>query len=332
MQKIIHTLFLPTIFIFGNFFPLIVINFIRYFIPKQQIIQYDRYCNFSKDLYRGSTNRDVLFLVADSFRPGLELAIKTLRSTGCQCRILIFSSKIYIPDRVMNIFNRLNVEIILNSTNVPGRTISPHMNRYEYEREWLQNHINEVDRVFHADAFDVLFQKDPFSPEIKNDRLLFVVEPHLFQSCGWNIAWFKQCFNSSTFSKVKDKYIICSGSIIGGAIPYLQFLEIMISLPEWKSCYGSSLDQPIVNYLVWLNVLKDHDIKYNFTGCDGNFLTIQWCQLDKKIPLNQHQQIQSLGGSIPAFVHQYNRIESLATMFYGICNVPPPPVKFKGNP
>ena len=73
-----------------------------------------------------------------------------------------------------------------------------------------------------------------------------------------------------------------------------------------------------MNYLIWLGVAKDNGIDYEFTGCDGNFMTMQWCQIDGYIPVNKNHQIQSLEGNIPAFVHQYNRIENLTREFINI--------------
>ena len=205
------------------------------------------------------------------------------------------------------------------------------MIRFEYEMQWLENHIEEVDRIFHADAFDVLFQKDPFSPEIKTNKLLFIVEPHCFRSCGWNLAWFNRCYNWSTLLEIRNHYIICSGSIIGGARSYLKLLQLMISQEEWSDCYDTSLDQPILNYLIWLGIARDHGIEYDFTGCDGNFMTMQWCQMDGSIPINKKRQIQSLEGNVPAFVHQYNRIENLTRDFYQYCHITPYPIIHNHN-
>lgn len=293
---------------------------------------YPNYCNYSNDLYRGSSKRDVLMLAADSYSSGLEIAIKTLRSTGCQAKIIIFASPLFFfPDDVKPIFDQLDILLINNCSEKKGRKYVPHMIRFEYELEWLTSHISEVDRVFHSDAFDVLFQKDPFSPEIKTDRLLFVLEPHCIRSCGWNLAWINRCYNESVLNFMRHQYIICSGSIIGGAKPYLELLKLLVSQPEWTSCYDKSLDQAIMNVIVWTGKVKEAGIKYDLTGCNGNFLTLQWCMLDQHIPINDKDQITSLVGTVPAFLHQYNRLEWLTRKFYQKCKVFPIPLSYNHN-
>ncbi|EAX87278.1 hypothetical protein TVAG_347090 [Trichomonas vaginalis G3] len=316
---------------YRTFFPLIYIGFLIPFIVflftqrqnEQQTIIYPNTCNFSSNLYRGSTKRDVILFSADKFHPGLELAVRSLRSTGSQCRVIILAAKkIQINSKIQALFNELDVEIKDDCLNLhPERNYVPHMLRYEFEQQWLSENLDRVDRVFHADAFDVYFQKDPFGPEISTDRLLFVVEPHAFRSCGWNLNWMKTCYGETMMNKMRNRYIICSGSIIGGVKPYLQLLDLMISQDEWTSCWKPSYDQPILNYLVWENILDEQNIKYDLTGCNGNYLTMQWCLPTDSIRLNKQVQIMSEIGTVPAFFHQYNRNKPLESFLREKCKV-----------
>ena len=307
---------------FGFLIPFFIIELIK---PKKKNFKnnYQNYCKLSPPSYSSSNKRDVVLFSADSFHPGLELAIKTLRSSGCLCRIILLSSKkISIPHRSRKIFNELDVEIKDDCKNPdPSREYIPHMLRFELELNWLLENEKDIDRVFHSDAFDVMFQKDPFGSEITTKELLFILEPHCFRSCGWNLAWMKQCYGEEIMRDMMTNFIICSGSIIGGIKPYIKLLKLMINQKEWKSCWGSSLDQPILNYLVWSGKVKDSGINFDFTGCNGNYLTMQWCLLNQVVYLDQENHILSEENTIPAFVHQYNRNKTLLEFLYQKCNV-----------
>ncbi|OHT15704.1 hypothetical protein TRFO_13866 [Tritrichomonas foetus] len=260
----------------------------------------------------GSTNRDIVFFYATQNGDGLMLSIASLRQTGCRCRIILFVSKMFeITDSLVHFLTVNDVEIITHCDEKKGREYAPHMLRYEYELVWLENHINEVDRILHSDAFDVFFQGDPFTSSIDNSSLTFVVEPHCIRSCGWNIAWINQCYGAGGVDRLRHHFIICSGSISGPAIQYLNLLKLMTSQPAWKSCWGTSLDQPILNYLVWTGEVEKSQIQYKLTGCDGGFFTMQWCVVDKTVLMNEHNQIVSSFNTVPSYVHQYNRFPEI---------------------
>ena len=177
--------------------------------------------------------------------------------------------------------------------------------------QWIQQHKHEIDRILHSDSLDVFFQGDPFTSSISNDSLTFIVEPHCIRSCGWNIAWIDECYGRSGVNFHRHNFIICSGSISGNINEYHKLIELMISQDEWKTCWGPSHDQPILNHIVWSGLAKSLGIKYKLSGCDGGFFTMQWCVIDKNVLFNEHNQIISTGGSVPSYIHQYNRYQNL---------------------
>ena len=197
-------------FAFGFFVPFLLFPVLK---PKKLVNHslYSKFCDISDPQYSGSSRRDVILFSADSFHPGLELAVKTLRSAGSLCRVVILSSKpLKIPSKARKVFEQLDIEVRDNcSNNNRTREYVPHMLRFELEYQWLVENKNDVSRVFHSDAFDVMFQKDPFGPEITEDKVLFVLEPHVFRSCGWNLAWMKQCYGEKVMGSLMNNFIIC---------------------------------------------------------------------------------------------------------------------------
>ena len=268
---------------------------------------------------RGSSHRDVVFLFGNSFCRGLEIAIKTLRHTGCQARVVFFTVPSFVNDKkAMGVMNSMNVEVF---SECREENLVPHMIRYNYEYAWLVNHTGEVDRVLHADAYDIFFQADPFVDTIKKEYLTFIVEPHFIQSCGWNLNWFTTCFGHRETEKYKANFIICSGTICGGADHYTKLLKLMIHSPQWTSCYQPSFDQPILNWIVWSGQADEAGISYRFSGCDGGIMTVQWCVVNNEVRFNNYDQVLSPTNRVPALVHQYPRLEPLATHLNQYCRL-----------
>jgi hypothetical protein len=193
------------------------------------------------------------------------------------------------------------------------------MIRYECIREYLDGH-SDVERVFHSDAHDVFFQGNPFSSGLPSDAIEFVVEPHAIRTCGWNLAWITRCYGGRG-DVLSKRFIVCSGSIGGSAKEFRKLIGLMIGQPEWKTCWDFSLDQPILNYLLWTGEMDRYGIKYVLGGCEAGFYTIQWCTLEKQVIMNEDNVVVSRAGSAPFYIHQYNRVDKLGEFLFHRCFV-----------
>jgi hypothetical protein len=278
------------------------------------------HCNFNFTARAMGADTDVLFLYTTQWAPGLELAVRSFRSTCLQCRIVVFvGPQFKANDWQAALLKNLNVDIVRNCGNLSGRLLIPHMFRYECILEYMDEHPG-IQRVFHSDAHDVFFQGSPFASGLPSDRLLFVVEPHCIRTCGWNLAWISGCYGTSG-RQLSNRFIVCSGSIGGSASEFRKLIELMISQPAWKHCWDVSLDQPIVNYLMWTGEIDKHGIQYAIGGCESGMYTMQWCTYEKQVRMNSDNVIISQTGHPPFFLHQYNRIENLTAYLFEKCNV-----------
>jgi hypothetical protein len=95
----------------------------------------------------------------------------------------------------------------------------------------------------------------------------------------------------------------------------------MVSQREWGSCWEPSLDQPILNYLAWSGRVRHEGIRYRFTGCDDGFFTMQCCVLEANILRNEENQVVSLEGIVPSYVHQYNRNRPFPRDLFARCGL-----------
>jgi hypothetical protein len=280
-----------------------------------------RLCRYNHSEAPGSTARDVVFFYASSVDAGLRLSLKSLRSSGSRARVVLFAPRALRPSaRDRAALAALRVELLQHPPDGARRAV-PHMLRYELELQWLASHAGAVDRVLHSDALDVFFQGDPFARHVRADALTFVVEPQCIRSCGWNLAWVNRCYGEAGMQQMGHRFIICSGSIAGPARDYEALLRLMTAQKEWGSCWGRSLDQPILNWLVWTGAVREAGIRYRLAGCDGGFFTMQWCVLEGNILRNDDNQIVSLEGSVPSYIHQHNRNARFSRDLLQICEL-----------
>jgi hypothetical protein len=221
----------------------------------------------------------------------------------------------------LTLLSSLGVESVRDCGALPHQIrVVPHMTRFRYEHAWLLRHAGSVDRVLHSDAYDIFFQGDPFDDAIRSDYISFVVEPHFIRACGWNLNWFEQCFGR-VVDQFKNRFIICSGSIGGGADFYLRLVALMLNVSQWEDCYDESKDQPILNFLVWSGRVRDAGIRYRFLGCDGGLMTLQWCVINHIVRFNHRGQVLSPSNTVPAYLHQYPRLRGLRRYLFHSCGM-----------
>ena len=315
-------LFILYLFPFLLFSP--TFNFIHLIFSSHSssLIKRPRLCKSNHITIVNSTSNDVIFLFASRLNSGLELTLKSLKSTMCKAKIIIFTNKHF---KINNKFKKVcnNMDILIEFCNeYDGTDGIPHMLRFKCEYEWLKHNQNNTDRVLHTDAFDIFFQKDPFDPEIiHHDDISFVVEPHFIHSCGWNLKWFQECYGEEVYNNYSSNFIVCSGTIAGNSNQYFKLLELMLAQKEWKSCYGESKDQPILNYLIWSGKVDEKEVKYHFSGCDGGFATLKWCLINSEIKFNEYGQVILPSNNVPAYLHQYDRIPELSKYLYNACGI-----------
>ena len=280
-------------------------------------------CHFLPPHSPCSTRRDVILMYGTNTHNGLFLAVKSLRATGSNCRVVILvPSSFNASNTFLKFAEEYDIEIYSNCNMMRNDLTIPHMLRYEYESKWLNEHINEIDRVIHADGYDVFFQSDPFIAINDTKGLIFIQEEINILQCEWNANWIIDCYGRTSFSSISMNFIICSGVILGSAKEYLRFVMYMIERPEWTRCWSESMDQPIVNYLVYSGLLTDMGIDYKLFSCNDNVLNMQWCLYEKTPEISSMGYTLSPNGkNTPAILHQYNRFSEHMEYLGGLCDI-----------
>lgn len=195
-------------------------------------------------------------------------------------------------------------------TNIDKRDIQ--LKRYEVFFKFLEN--KNYKNILFCDSRDIYFQSNPFEFDYEG-QINFFLEDKKIKDCPYNSNWILKTYGKSEFTSIKEKIILCSGTVLGSSNKMKEYLDIMkknilkykykkkikylMTLrrdPEGRGC-----DQGHANYIVHKDLIKD---KYFYKNNDGPFATVFY--LDKLNFDDQSRLINKLGKPYLT-VHQYDK-------------------------
>jgi hypothetical protein len=194
---------------------------------------------------------------------------------------------------------------------------SPYKIRWEWYRRYLSTDATRFDRIFHVDAFDTFFFGDPFASAPNASLLYFQMEDKPLRDCPYNKQWILACHYDVNRFQLLGQTIACSGSLIGGAQPFRKFTEMLVTHPEWPSCWGRGFDQGDFNYIMYTSYRKEHDVE--MMDCNSGFLTMNYCSVDGISFDKQKRLLTPDGSKNVVFVHQYNRYDQADVVVTKLC-------------
>jgi hypothetical protein len=311
-------------FYFLNCILLTLVAFFRR--PPPEFIGYIRPrsypCAFESPWPITSTNRDAILFYATHWKPGLQLSLVSLLSTGTRCRIVLFVPGDFEANGVfMRLVKQFDIEIVRDCGIHKNFLPHGHLLRYECEEKWIAQNLHSLDRVMHSDSYDVFFQGDPFQPVIPHDKILLVKEDFAISQCDWNTQWIKECFGRATWNKIRDNNIICTGVIAGNASEYMRMVQYMRMRPEWTECWDDSQDQPILNNLLWTGAFAVHQFEFVYIGCFNGIFTMHWCQGAQELNFTGDNLLRTPNGDLPFLLHQYNRYQRVINALTEKCKM-----------
>lgn len=275
-------------------------------------------CRIPRESHARSSNRDVIMMMIAKKFGRIDLNIRSLRSTGCKARVIIFvDSALRVEKDFLSLTEDCGCEVdYINLTDQQKK--APHLARFQVYKQWLDKNIRDVDRVMHIDAFDTFFQHDPFNEGISHNALDIVLEDKKIGDCPWNSNWLEKCYGPKIRDELGRDVIACSGSIGGNAKLFKKLLKILVSLSKFKQCWNPSIDQAHLNYLLYTGRLERAHIPVKVHGCNSSFLTMTWCS-KKRREIDHTGLLLNPAGEEPALVHQYNRYKEVIEHYERIC-------------
>lgn len=174
--------------------------------------------------------------------------------------------------------------------------------------------------IFYADTRDVVFQDNLFkhrlglfSPTADStaDYLYFFCEdPNMtLGGCECNRMWVKTVFNEAMFNEIRDKKIVCSGTILGSRDRMIWFFRKyaqLMPLNRILELGDISTDQATTNVIAH---------KYNEVGAvimdSGDIVGTLAHTIYRKGPIHVEGDFVTTYDRRPAVIHQHDRREDL---------------------
>lgn len=207
-----------------------------------------------------------------------------------------------------------NIEyIIIDNSNIHVVNL-----RFKLYYDYLKKNKNKYNLIFLCDSRDVIFQKNIFKHPIinKNYDLYFFEEESndiTIDKCRFNSLYVKKT-KLKIESIVKNRKIICAGTILGNMKGILEYLSIFNNIldneihDEDKNQYG--IDAGINYKIIYGNLLKNINIFF----CNNNSKLVYTMAfpiylnlINYNNLLNEEKKIM-YNNEIAYCVHQYDRL------------------------
>jgi hypothetical protein len=273
-------------------------------------------CNFAPLSPATSTRRDVVLASAFSTPDSAEFFVRTLRSTGCRARIVLFLSS--SPGHLLRFFRACGVEPVVVRRIHPTLAAAPRLARYYFYQQWLSQHRSEVDRVLHADALDVVFQSDPFFDGFGHSKLYIIVEPVTIRESHWTLQSVLQCYKDVSFA---DEALSTASVLGGGVRPFMEYLNGLLGGEQWRACFGHSLDVAHHNFMLYSG--RFGGIEIGRMDCTSPWVGLNFCCKKARCRLSEEGVLWGNSSiQAPAVIHQYNRWDNLTMRNLVMCAEP----------
>ena len=186
------------------------------------------------------------------------------------------------------------------------------LKRYSFYLEILKN--KKYNKILHCDSRDIYFQSDPFQFNYQGS-INFFLEDEKIKNCIFNSNWLIKTHGKKVFENMKNKTILCSGTILADNSSMIKYLNLMVNLISKKK-YKKSLkylltfrrdkggrgsDQAHANFIGHNSLIKN---SHFYSNHDGPIATVYHL---KKIVFDENSNLTNSSGKPYRIVHQYDK-------------------------
>lgn len=263
-----------------------------------------------------SSKNDTIFSFFYSYKPSDEVInkyinslnkfVRSLRTTGSRCKVVIFSN-------ILNVTKEMEScgVIIINATiNYHKKQDSiVRFLRFYLVKQFINDFGEYIDRCMFCDLRDTLFQYDPFNTLFERSKYIYIsTENNFIGSCKVNSKWFYQVKNVDYEHYFKNK-IINSGLIAGDKNIVESVFHLITVMLGGDNFVHTIHDQVYWNMLIHSATFFHRYSKKAVFCNDESFLSTVSQSLNKTTLLYNRSKI-AINNTIPAVVHQYDRIRN----------------------
>lgn len=177
--------------------------------------------------------------------------------------------------------------------------------RYKIYEDYLSDKLGKYNMVLHVDLRDTYFQKDFF--QFYKNKKNFIGLALEDENITHNIpsSWMKNQYGKEIYEELKNKTIICSGTIWGTVDKFLDLAKNIWKEIEKKSPYKYSIhDQTAEAYLIYHKKMFN-DCIITSDIYSGPVMTVGLS--NKTFSYDSEDNLLNLKGDIAAVIHQYDR-------------------------
>ena len=178
--------------------------------------------------------------------------------------------------------------------------------RWKIYEDFLNSNPDKYNLVFTCDLRDAFFQKDVFKfYNLKKPFLGIAIEDGTISE-RVNKRWILNAYGKKLYKTIRNKRIICVGTIWGTAKKFCEFSRIMWKILDSKwSLLHKVIEQAVANYIIYYKKLFN-DCLVKSENKDGYVMTLALTKREKII-LDSKNNILNGKGEIAAVIHQYDR-------------------------
>ena len=177
--------------------------------------------------------------------------------------------------------------------------------RFKIYEDYLSDKLDKYNMVLHVDVRDTYFQKDVFKFYKNKKHFIGIAleDGNMTDKCS--SSWMKTQYGKEIYERLKNKTIICSGTIWGTSDKFLELAKSIWKEIKKKPPYTLSiLDQTAEAYLIYhKNMFNDCIITSDIYS--GPVMTVGLS--NKNFSYDSKDNLLNFKGDIAAIIHQYDR-------------------------
>jgi len=227
--------------------------------------------------------------------------ISYIKANFQNCDCVIFYRK--IKNDTLNKIRSLRIMTIEIPNQYKGMKINNV--RYKIYEDYLSDKLDKYNMVLHADIRDTYFQKDVFKFYKNKKHFIGLALEDGNLTHYISSSWMKNQYGKEIYEELKNKTIICSGTIWGTVDKFLELVKLIWQEIIKKSPYNLSIhDQTAEAYLIYhKNMFNDCIITSDIYS--GPIMTVGLS--NKNFSFDSKDKLLNLKGDIAAVIHQYDR-------------------------
>ena len=235
----------------------------------------------------------------------LELFVKSLRKFYFDDICFFIGNEDTIIEKELEKYNCICIKNKINKKDIQ-------LKRYQLFDECLKE--KNYENILCCDSRDIYFQTNPFEYKYYKE-INYFQEDKAIKDCPYNSNWILKCYGKINFKNIKNKTILCSGTVLGKQEKILEYLNLMtqhINYYKYKKSLkyfitlrrdpeGRGCDQGHANYIVNNDLINN---KAFFPNSSGPVATVFY--LDR-IVFDKNYNLLNSQNEPYSIVHQYDK-------------------------